>query len=136
MQKRSFHVLLINKTHLNSALNYCSFCENCEAIWAKKMTEVACLITGTRFVKKSRRKSEHLCEWTETLLNFFSYFFFFFLLFLPSKLFQSNEMHCVIQLKKENLKSGFLAPEFGCPNRYTLLSQTAWIRHCLKQQVK
>ena len=58
--------------------------------------------------------------------------FFFLCVFLSSKPFQNNQMHCQItdhyfnmffvemQVKKK-LKSVFWAPEFGCPNRYTSL---------------
>ena len=82
--------------------------------------------------------------------NFVHYFFFCFDLlphcfsllsaFLCSKSLQNNQMHCKIfyhyfnvlfveiQLKKENLKSVFWVPEFGCPNWYTGLL-TTWIHH-------
>ena len=67
----------------------------------------------------------------------FSYFFSLLSRFLFSKQFPDNSMHYEIidhhssvfvvemQLKKENLKIVFWAPEFGCQT----FSQTAWIRH-------
>ena len=67
----------------------------------------------------------------------FSYFFSLLSRFLFSKPFPDNSMHYEIidhhssifvvemQLKKENLKIVFWAPEFGCQT----FSQTAWIRH-------
>ena len=66
-----------------------------------------------------------------------SYFFSLLSRFLFSKPFPDNSMHYEIidhhssvfvvemQLKKENLKIVFWAPEFGCQT----FSQTAWIRH-------
>ena len=67
----------------------------------------------------------------------FSYFFSLLSRFLFSKPFPDNSMDYEIidhhssifvvemQLKKENLKIVFWAPEFGCQT----FSQTAWIRH-------
>ena len=67
------------------------------------------------------------------LFNSFCLIVFLFCLhFLSSKSFPNNLMCCEIidcfnvffveiQLKKENLKSVFLAPKFGRPNRYTVL---------------
>ena len=67
----------------------------------------------------------------------FSYCFSLLSRFLFSKPFPDNSMHYEVidhhssvfvvemQLKKENLKIVFWAPEFGCPT----FSQAAWIRH-------
>ena len=78
-------------------------------------------MNGSWFVKKSRRKSEHLhyllrISFLDNLLFCFnvyvSHCFSLLSAFLSFKRFRK------VQLKKENLKSVFWESEFGCPNWY------------------
>ena len=95
----------------------------------------------SRFVNKSRRKSEHFHDLLRIYMkentfvdNFFFRFDAFFIVFLLCLYFcllrNFEIITCVmksliaiqqveVRLKKEKLKSAFWAPEFGCPNRYT-----------------
>ena len=105
------------------------------------------LRNGSRFIKKSRRKSKHIHDLLHIQINenvfadnFFFHFkvfclncFLFCLYFLPCKSFRNYYMHCEIidcyfniflveiKLNKEILNSVFQVPEFGCLNQYISL---------------
>ena len=102
---------------------------------AKQYKYVRRLMTGSNFVKKSRRKSKHLNEWKhfcrQFLLPLQRFFVSFIFLFSEHFCLLSHFeiIKCIvklliatfveIKLKKENWKSVFLAPDFELPNRYT-----------------
>ena len=82
-----------------------------EGIKWSSVNNLCHLMNESRFIKKSRRKSQHLCvgyvfKWMKTLLS--TVFFVDY-----------NEFFVEVQLKK-NLKSVFWEPEFNLPFFYSI----------------
>ena len=88
------------------------------------------LMSGSRYVKKSRRKSKQTRDLLRIQMNETLIVFLFCLHFcllrnfkiircIVKSLIYIQHIFVIEQLKKENLKSVFWAPEFGRPNRYT-----------------
>ena len=109
-------------------------------------------MAGSRFVKKSERKIEHLHNLLHILMNenacrnfllsFRRLFISFFLFFLHFYLLSYFEIiKCIVKSRteKRKFKKIFWAPGFGCANRYTglpngldtsldvLVSGTKWL---------
>ena len=83
-------------------------------------------MNGSRFVKKSRRKSENFHDLLCIYLFLFSLHFcllcnFEIIRCTVNLVITVQHIFVEVKLKKENLKSNFWAPEFGHPNRYTSL---------------
>ena len=120
--------MTINLWELRSYVSWKDAASSTEEIAWSRVNCLLHLMNEIRFIKKSRRKSEHLNKNTSTSFCFIFFLFSLHFCFLTN----FKTVRCIVKsliaiqhifvealLKKENTNFFFWAPEFGYPNRYT-----------------